>query len=207
MRLIPLLVSIVLLTGCLGDGHGIRIAEDGRLRPQTPPVVQEDTAAHIAASLQPQLGPGWTVEVVLDPLPEWEVVEVDEFGWKHLTCTVTCRGVGEPPVGMSAAEIEAEVTRYLAPKVVRPAASNLRVAVRFIAPQPATAVASQSSIPASPQARPAAGPRQYTIQGGDTLALISEVFYGSPDHWRKLIDANPGLAPGSLSAGQVITIP
>ena len=53
----------------------------------------------------------------------------------------------------------------------------------------------------------APGERIYTIQPGDSLADISLAFYGTPDHWRRIADANPGTSAGVLKAGTAIVIP
>jgi nucleoid-associated protein YgaU len=45
------------------------------------------------------------------------------------------------------------------------------------------------------------------VQEGDTLALISAVFYGSANEWRRIVDANPGLDPASLTVGRELIIP
>ena len=47
----------------------------------------------------------------------------------------------------------------------------------------------------------------YSVQPGDTLADISTIFYGAPEHWRLLITANPGLDPAQMTVGSVLTIP
>ena len=47
---------------------------------------------------------------------------------------------------------------------------------------------------------------RYTVQEGDTLAIISTVFYGSPQHWRKILEANPGTT-ANLTAGSELIIP
>ena len=72
---------------------------------------------------------------------------------------------------------------------------------------PATpVVAAQAPAEATPATQPGDAQR-YQIQAGDTLARISAVFYGSPKHWRQIVDANPGLVPEALRVGQEIVIP
>lgn len=53
----------------------------------------------------------------------------------------------------------------------------------------------------------APGEHRYTVQPGDSLAELSVAFYGTPDHWRRIADANPGTAGGLLKVGSVIVIP
>ena len=52
-------------------------------------------------------------------------------------------------------------------------------------------------------------PASYTVQQGDTLFRISERFYGSSSHWRKIREANKATVPpdGRVNAGQVILLP
>jgi len=52
-------------------------------------------------------------------------------------------------------------------------------------------------------------PTSYTVQQGDTLFRISERFYGSSSHWRKIREANKATIPpdGRVNAGQVILLP
>ncbi len=52
-------------------------------------------------------------------------------------------------------------------------------------------------------------PATYTVQQGDTLFRISERFYGSSAHWRKIREANKATVPtdGRVNAGQVIILP
>lgn len=49
--------------------------------------------------------------------------------------------------------------------------------------------------------------RRYRVQPGDTLATIAAVFYGDAQHWRRIVDANPGLDPAALPVGETIAIP
>jgi len=49
---------------------------------------------------------------------------------------------------------------------------------------------------------------QYTVQPGDTLAVLAEIFYGSQRFLSLLVEANPQLEnPDRLRAGSVIQIP
>jgi nucleoid-associated protein YgaU len=73
-------------------------------------------------------------------------------------------------------------------------------------PEAAPAAAVPAAAPAAPTA-PAAGGHRYTIQAGDTLGDISAVFYGSAQHWRDIVAANPGLDPAHLAVGAELVIP
>ena len=52
-------------------------------------------------------------------------------------------------------------------------------------------------------------PESYTVQQGDTLFIISKRFYGAPNKWKSILNANRAMiAPdGRLRAGQVIKLP
>jgi 5'-nucleotidase len=66
--------------------------------------------------------------------------------------------------------------------------------------------------PAVTQAPGAAGPASgaggaYTVKKGDTLFSIAKANYGNGNQWQRIAQANPGLAPNTLKAGQRIVIP
>lgn len=52
-------------------------------------------------------------------------------------------------------------------------------------------------------------PETYTVQQGDTLFIISKRFYGAPNKWKAILNANRAMiAPdGRLRAGQIIKLP
>jgi nucleoid-associated protein YgaU len=47
----------------------------------------------------------------------------------------------------------------------------------------------------------------YTIQPGDNLSKISKLFYGNPNKYQKIADANNIADPDKIRAGQSINIP
>ncbi len=47
----------------------------------------------------------------------------------------------------------------------------------------------------------------HTVAKGETLGDISAIHYGTTKHWRKIVEANPGLDPARLKIGQVVQIP
>ena len=51
--------------------------------------------------------------------------------------------------------------------------------------------------------------RTYTVQAGDTLSSISRKFYGSPNRWKDIYNANRDVLPNpqSLKLGQSLKIP
>jgi phage tail protein X len=64
---------------------------------------------------------------------------------------------------------------------------------------------------ARPSAAPAAGPRRYRVQKGDTLRSIAQRQFGRSDAAtiRRIVDANPRLKrnPNHLQVGQELTLP
>jgi LysM repeat protein len=51
--------------------------------------------------------------------------------------------------------------------------------------------------------------RRYTVKPGDTLSKISREFYGDPNQYRKIFNANRGVLsdPDTIRAGQELVIP
>jgi nucleoid-associated protein YgaU len=47
----------------------------------------------------------------------------------------------------------------------------------------------------------------YTIQAGDNLSQVSKLFYGSPNKYQNIAQANNIADPDKIRAGQSITIP
>jgi LysM repeat protein len=65
-----------------------------------------------------------------------------------------------------------------------------------------------SSLPAPAAAAPeAAATKKYTVQPGDTLSKISAHFYGSPNHYMKIAEANGIANPNLIQVGQELEIP
>jgi phage tail protein X len=54
--------------------------------------------------------------------------------------------------------------------------------------------------------RPAT-PCDYVVQPGDTLSGLAQRFYGASRHWRRILEANPGLTERNLRVGRRIRIP
>ncbi|MBM4039304.1 MAG: LysM peptidoglycan-binding domain-containing protein [Planctomycetes bacterium] len=52
-----------------------------------------------------------------------------------------------------------------------------------------------------------ATPCDYIVQPGDTLSGLSQRFYGTARHWRRILEANPGLTERNLRIGRRIRIP
>jgi len=88
------------------------------------------------------------------------------------------------------------------------------------APSPSPSPASGASLPPSsivpspspsPSPSPVAGGGEsYTIAEGDTLATVASRFYGDPNEWRRIYDANRqviGENPDAVRIGTVLRIP
>jgi LysM repeat protein len=55
----------------------------------------------------------------------------------------------------------------------------------------------------------AAGPRTYTVQAGDNLSKISKHFYGDPNQYMKIVNANKEALPDpdKIKPGMQLNIP
>ena len=106
-----------------------------------------------------------------------------------------CFGGGAPP---------AQAT----PTAGSPTTAASPVASPPVLPSPVP-LASPAASP-SPQ-QPAAGPEQtYTVEPGDTLAIIAQKQYGDPTLWRRIYDANRaaiGDNPDAIKVGTQLRIP
>lgn len=63
--------------------------------------------------------------------------------------------------------------------------------------------------PSSPIAPPA-GSKTHTVKSGETLSKLSALYYGKPNFWPRIYEANKGLIglnPNLIRPGQVLTIP
>jgi nucleoid-associated protein YgaU len=81
-----------------------------------------------------------------------------------------------------------------------PVAYTAPAPVQTMTPDPALASA-------TPTASSSAGGNSYTVQRGDTLWKIASQHYGNGKKWHQIADANPGLSPQNLRAGQTIMLP
>lgn len=73
-------------------------------------------------------------------------------------------------------------------------------------PQPAAA---QTYAAGASTAGAGSAERTYTVQPGDSLSAIAEKFYGKPDEYRKIFQANRDKLsdPNRIEAGQELVIP
>jgi LysM repeat protein len=211
LRLLPVTALLLAFTAC-DDGRwapGYLITDGGEAVGNTDANKRALTIRTITTQLDQQLGGHWRSEVDLPESPRYQRGADDDgnsgWRWDKATVTVTLIGDGTAPATLSDDEVTKAVRDYLYRQVERPhrnlSVTTIRVvdAARFAAKAPATPAATVSK----PAAAPAAGQR-YRVQAGDTWADLSQAFYGSPQHWRVISDANQG---GELSAGREIVIP
>jgi nucleoid-associated protein YgaU len=75
----------------------------------------------------------------------------------------------------------------------------------FVA-DPAPAVSAVATAAAKSRAGKTDG-KTYIVKQGDTLFRIAKAHYGSGAKWHQIVDANPGLTPATLKAGQKLLMP
>ncbi|MFA5264164.1 MAG: hypothetical protein WC378_10075 [Opitutaceae bacterium] len=102
--------------------------------------------------------------------------------------------------------------------------SQLRTRLAVLAPPPSSSMANpmrpgtaaaQAAITLPPAlaksavAASASEPRQHIVGDGDTLSKISRKYYGTPDRWNEIYDANRGILrdPSRLPKGAALRIP
>jgi len=83
---------------------------------------------------------------------------------------------------------------------------NLKVGEKLVIPEIAGSATAPAGAPVDSAAAPAAA-GEYTIKAGDTLGSIALKELGSKNKWKEIQDANPGLDPHNLRAGQKIKVP
>lgn len=214
MRQTVLLFLLLGLCACNGRwAPGYMMTEDGQMVALTDENVRAQTVATIVKQLDAHLGEHWRVEAAIAELPVYESTSSqtpreDNNGWlwPKATATLTLIGDGQVESPMNEEQINAAVRDYLNSKVERPK-KNLQVTttrvvdVARFANRPVTkpVAATEAKAPAA-----TGTPRRYVVQTGDTWADLSLAFYGSPQHWRVIADANQG---GELTVGREITIP
>lgn len=188
---------ILMLCASCSDSRGSGGVQfgDGGATFDTATAAKHKAERTITAALADELGVTWRISTIISEEPQWEATN-ERWRWDRSTATVTLAGSGS--LAMTEAEIRQSVGDYLA-KHQQPGAPAPSVTVHVerlatVGDQP-TAVA------------PPTDGWRYTIKTGDTLAQISSAFYGSPEHWRRILDANAGLRLDHLAVGTLITIP
>jgi nucleoid-associated protein YgaU len=86
-------------------------------------------------------------------------------------------------------------------KLVDPSYSDLTAEIQ--APEAAAAAVAGGGNAAT------AGPRTYTVQAGDNLSKISKHFYGDPNQYMKIVNANKETLPDpdKIKPGMELNIP
>ena len=190
MRRHVLLLSILLLASCGGDpSNGLLRTHDGRMVSETAEVAHDELAYQLGQRATDAMGGGWVAKAAITEQPQLNAVHADEWGWRTMSVALTLI----PPAGAAAdpalsAKAEAAV-RDAAIYRVR-AQADITVATSVLA-----------------AGTPAPGSSSYTTVAGDTFAGISTAFYGTPQHWHLIADANPRIDAADLKAGTVLVIP
>jgi nucleoid-associated protein YgaU len=183
------LVCLLPISGC-GDAmsRGLIITGDGKVGANNARNQRENAQDALRCAIEDDLGEGSSAKVVITEMPLWiEERAVDDgvWRWERITATVQVSA----PVELSEAkrsELQDASHAYLMGKLRKKDPALLMLTVAFGTAGPQAPVAQS------------AGQRTYLVQPGDTLADISTAFYGSPQHWRRIADANPGgTAPGA----------
>jgi hypothetical protein len=216
-----LLTLLFLLSSCDDDSRGLMISCDGTLMSNTPANQRTRVISRIVKDLNAQLGEHWLCTVAIAELPEYDEDfnrgYPDNWFWSKVTVQVALIGDGQQELPQTSQSLHDAVWEYMRRRVDRPK-RNLTIEISTNVDAARFAVLTRG--PASPAAQPgaaptpgaqaaprAAGSRTYTVQAGDTLAIISSVFYGTSERWRLIVQANPGLDAAHLVPGMVITIP
>lgn len=191
------------LSSCSQHAEGSRgfgaVITDSGMKANTDRNHRDDTTQHLVSDINAALAPNWTSRVAIDELPTWVPgVEPTDGEWRWSRATVHITLLGSGSLTHTLEDVRQGVITYMTKKVTAPA-TNLTVDISQ------EALTTASTAPAATHFPPSA--RTYTIQTNDTLADISTLFYGAPEHWRLIVGANPGLDPAGLKPGTVLTIP
>ena len=199
---------IVALSACSPQAEGTRgfgaVITDSGMKANTDRNHRDDITQHLKNDIDAALAPNWTCRVAIDELPTWVPgVEPTDGDWRWSRATVHITLLGSGSLAHTTDDLRQGVIDYMTRKVTAPA-TNLTVTV---SQETLTPAAPATAPPAPAATQLSNSPRTYTIQSGDTLADISTLFYGAPEHWRLIVTANPGLNPAALQPGTVLTIP
>ena len=206
LRLALIVLSILAFTAC-GDeaNRGIVITGDGKVGSNSARNQHQSAQDVLRIAIEDDLGKGWGVKVTIDEAPVWvEERSMHPGGWgsdgawrwDRITATVELA----PPAGQQVSEakranLEDGSRKHLLKKLRTKDPALVAFTLKVVAP--ASPVVAASAVPLS------TGQRSYLVQPNDTLADISTAFYGSPQFWRLIAQANPG----GTQAGQTIVIP
>lgn len=208
-HLIAILAAVLLLAACGEGRQGIVINGDGSVSDNSPERAKARAEELITKDLA-----AYKATVVIAQLPRWQTesrARAEGWYWSMVQVDVTVPG---PLMEEQREDIVEIATSHMAGAVTG-GDSALLVAVKGAEPAPVAATESGPAPVAAPAAEASAPvadaapatSRSYMVQEGDTLAEISEVFYGTAQHWRAIVAANPGLEPARLVVGSRIVIP
>jgi nucleoid-associated protein YgaU len=233
LKLIVSLLAVLFLGACTqyagrtDKAMGVMMDADGTMRSTTDRNVQDIHCNLLKQRLVESLAleqvdqieqAEATIHITNAVLPKHLLDSRDMGTWQYEQVDLTVTVPSD--FALSDSEIYDLALAYYAKKFTKPRSTGperFAATVTRADAAPATPVASAGPA-AAPKTAPAPKPpvavaansgqaTSYTIQDGDTLGAIAAVFYGSAQHWRRIVDANPGLDPGALSTGQVIAIP
>jgi LysM repeat protein len=203
-----LLLAMLLATvcSCGSDGRGFVFDEQGG-GDNTPERARDRTARRLCNVIHDEVAITGDIQVHIREMPTWhDGGRHREEGWYFAYASVTVR---VPASDNSHDDDIREAARsYLRPAVIG-GIDDIAITVEHSQPSPTPENVAVTEIsPASTASTaPANKSGTYIIQAGDTLAQISAVFYGSPQHWRRIAEANAGLDPADLHIGETIRIP
>ena len=195
MRMIRLLLLsfLLVLAACAGGRQGIVISGDGTVADNTPERAKAHAEQMVAEALDRD-----SVAVAITPLPRWQSesrARAEGWYWDMARIDITVPGT---VTDEERAEL-IDAARDSLDGAVTGGSASLLVTVSTSALAP---VATPALITA-----PMAAMRRYAVLSGDTMADISTAFYGTPQYWRAILAANPGLDPANLVTGMQIVIP
>ena len=209
-------IAVTALSSCSPQAEGTRgfgaVITDSGMKANTDRNHRDDITQHLKNDLDAALAPNWSSRVTIDELPTWiPGVEPTDGDWRWRRATVHITLLGAGSLAHSSDELRLGVVDYMTKKVTAPA-TNLTVtvtqeAISVPAASQSTAAQSTGAAAPTPATHLAASARTYTIQANDTLADISTLFYGAPEHWRLIVAANPGMNPADMKPGSVLNIP
>ncbi len=164
---------------------------------------QVDNEAHLAMALR-------SFQLVQDELDEVKASREQLAAEKaalELQLAETTRAV---PVAAQAQSLR-EQLRQTQAQAASLAEENVQLKTRLaiLAPAQDGGVTRPSTRALAPPAAPAPASRMHTIVSGDTLTKISRQYYGTPDRWTEILEANRNVLQDgkNLVVGRALRIP
>ncbi len=192
MRLCSLMLLGLLLVAC--GSMQFRINNDGSMERVSPEDVTEERGQQLATHIDKMLGPGWRSSVAINPDPYYASDEKDFNSWwwdRALVQILITGGPDQQTDTVNRAAVERRIQSRMRDWMTQMNALDIQSTVVI------------SNVPLEQ----AVEQQRYVVQKGDTLAMISTAFYGTPDHWRRLAEANGLDMEQPLTAGTSLIIP